>query len=86
MAEISAEFRQVCLHQFDHWTPGNSSGGKMGIEFEAFSPGSFGTSSNAKLKVRLARLQLEVQEKEMVRRADYEHRLQFRKLEIEAEK
>nr|XP_033961533.1 uncharacterized protein LOC117463411 [Pseudochaenichthys georgianus] len=52
--------------------------------FEAFSPGSLGASSDAKLKVCLVRLQMEGQEKE--RRADYEHRLQIRKLEIEAEK
>ena len=54
--------------------------------FEPFSPESHGSSGDAKLKVRLARLQLEAQEKESRRKADYDFKLQVRKLEIEAEK
>lgn len=54
--------------------------------FEPFSPESHGSGVDAKLKVRLARLQLEAQEKESMRKAEYDHRLQVRKLEIEAEK
>ncbi|XP_075933639.1 uncharacterized protein LOC142933416 [Anarhichas minor] len=40
--------------------------------FDPFSPEFRGSSENAKLKVRLARLQLEAQEKEMVRKADHD--------------
>ncbi|KAI3357900.1 hypothetical protein L3Q82_016288, partial [Scortum barcoo] len=52
--------------------------------FEPFSPESRGSSVDVKLKIRLARLQLEAQEKE--RKADHELKLQVRRLEIEAEK
>ena len=52
--------------------------------YEPFSPEGLGSSIDAKLKVRLTRLQLEANEKEMVRKADYT--LQVRKLEIDADK
>ena len=42
--------------------------------FEPFSPEFCGSSADARLKVRLARLQLETEEKEMVHRADYDLR------------
>lgn len=54
--------------------------------FEPFSPESRGSSMDARLKVRLVRLQLEAQEKEKVRKADYDLRLQVHRLEMEAEK
>ncbi|XP_030271730.1 uncharacterized protein LOC115581049 isoform X3 [Sparus aurata] len=54
--------------------------------FEPFSPESHGSSVDARLKVRLARLQLEAQEKERGRKAEYDLRLQVRRLEIEADK
>lgn len=54
--------------------------------FDPFSPGSSRPSSEARLKVRLARLQFEAQEKERMQKADYDLKLQVRKLEIEAEK
>ena len=54
--------------------------------FDPFSPEFHGSSMDAKLKVRLARLQLEAQEKELVHKADYDLRLQVRRLEIEADK
>lgn len=44
------------------------------------------SSQDPKLKVRLTRLQLEAQEKESQRKAEYDLRLQVRKFEIEAEK
>lgn len=54
--------------------------------FEPFSPENRGSSTDAKLKVHLLRLQLEAQEKDQVRKADYDLRLQICRLEIEAEK
>lgn len=55
--------------------------------FDPFSPSHPpGFSSSSKLKVRLTRLQLEAQEKESMRKAEYDLRLQVRKLEIEADK
>ncbi|XP_059208033.1 C-type mannose receptor 2-like [Centropristis striata] len=48
---------------------------------EPFSPESIGSSGNAKLKVRLTRLQLEAKEKENVRKADYELKLQIDSME-----
>lgn len=39
--------------------------------FDLLSPESDAARSDAKLKVRLARLQLEAQEKESMRKADY---------------
>lgn len=52
--------------------------------FEPFSPQLSGSGVDAKVKLRLARLQLEAQEKE--RKAEYDLRLQIRRLEMEAEK
>ncbi len=52
--------------------------------FKPFSV--LGSTMDAKLKVRSARLQLEAQEKELVRKADYDLRLQVSKLETEAER
>uniref|UniRef100_A0A8C6LSG2 CCHC-type domain-containing protein n=1 Tax=Nothobranchius furzeri TaxID=105023 RepID=A0A8C6LSG2_NOTFU len=56
------------------------------LHFGPLSPDRQGSSMNAGLKVRLACLQLEAQEKEQVRKAEYELRLQVRKMEIEADK
>lgn len=75
-------------------TPATPSGEKFEPEvppatlprFEPFSPELHVSSGDARLKVRLARLQLEAQEKEMVRKADYDLQLQVRRLEIAAEK
>ncbi|XP_043098834.1 uncharacterized protein LOC122347537 [Puntigrus tetrazona] len=53
--------------------------------FEPFSPASLGSGGDARLKVRLARVQLEAQERVEGRRAELEWRLKVRKLEIEAE-
>ena len=52
--------------------------------FEPFSPQLSGSSGDVKLKVRLARLQIEAQERQ--RKADYDLKLEIRRLEIEAEK
>ncbi len=54
--------------------------------FEPFSPMSVSSKGETRLKVRLARLQLESQEKIQARQAEMDLRLQVRKLEIEAEK
>ena len=54
--------------------------------FDPFSPESHGSSVDARLKVCLARLHLEAQEKERVCKAEYDLRLQIRRLEIEADK
>lgn len=51
--------------------------------FDPFFPESHGPSHDAKLKVCLARLQLQAQEMESMRKADYDLRLQVCKLEIE---
>ena len=56
------------------------------LRFEPFSPDGLRSSGNAKLKVRLARLQLEAQEKESIRKANYNLKLQVHRLEIEADK
>ncbi|KAJ8361361.1 hypothetical protein SKAU_G00178860 [Synaphobranchus kaupii] len=60
--------------------------------FEAFSPSSSGSWTDARLKVRLARLQLEAQEKargleaqERAQKLEFDHKLAIRKLELEAE-
>lgn len=50
-------------------------------QFEPFSPVSTGSRGDARLKVRLARLQLEAQEKAQVRHAELELRLEIRRLE-----
>jgi len=53
--------------------------------FDPFSPASVCLKGEAKLKVRLARLQLESQEKLQARQAEMDLKLQVRKLEIEAD-
>lgn len=54
--------------------------------FEPFSPISVGSVGDAQLKVRLARVQMEAQERAESRRAEMKLRLEVRRLEIEAEK
>ncbi|KAL4009738.1 hypothetical protein ACER0C_003590 [Sarotherodon galilaeus] len=54
--------------------------------FKPFTPESQTSRSDAKLKVHLLRLQLEAQEKDKVRKADYDLWLEIRRLEMEAEK
>lgn len=54
--------------------------------FDPFSPGSTDSREGARLKVRLARLHYEVQEKAHARQAELDLRLEVRKLEIEADK
>ncbi len=54
--------------------------------FYPFSPPSVGSESDVRLKVRLARMQMEVQERAQTRQAEMELRLKVRRLEIEAEK
>ncbi len=54
--------------------------------FYPFSPPSVGSESDVQLKVRLARMQMEVQERAQTRQAEMELRLKVRRLEIEAEK
>lgn len=53
--------------------------------FDPFSPASTGSVDGARLRVRLARLQLEAQEKAQARQAEMELRLEVRRLEIEAD-
>lgn len=54
--------------------------------FEPFSPGSAESGGgDVRLKVRLARVQMEARERAEDRRADMEFRLEVRRLEIEAE-
>lgn len=55
-------------------------------QFEPFSPVSLNSKGETKLKVCLARLQLEAQEKAQNHQGELDLRLQIRKLEIEAEK
>ncbi|KAL1254352.1 hypothetical protein QQF64_016581 [Cirrhinus molitorella] len=54
--------------------------------FEPFSPSSTASKGETRLKVRLARLQLEAQDKAQSRQAEMDLRLQIRKMEIEADK
>lgn len=54
--------------------------------FDPFSPFSSGSKGDARLKVRLARLQMEAQDKAQTRQAEVELRLKIRTLEIEADK
>ncbi|GAA6085730.1 uncharacterized protein LOC125146164 [Tachysurus ichikawai] len=51
-----------------------------------FSPVSSGSKGDTRLKVRIARLQMEAQEKADKRQAELDLRLKIRTLEIEAEK
>ncbi len=53
--------------------------------FDPFSPGSVDSRDGARLRVRLARLQYEAQEKAQARQAEQNLRLEVRRLEIEAE-
>ncbi len=62
---------------------------KVGATLSPFEPFSLGTpksTGEAKLKVRIARLRAEAQERAQARQAELDLRLQVRKLEIEAEK
>ncbi len=62
---------------------------KVGATLSPFEPFSLGTpksTGEAKLKVRIARLRVEAQERAQARQAELDLRLQVRKLEIEAEK
>ncbi len=54
--------------------------------FETFTPTSQGSGGDARLKIRLAQIQMEAHEKVEERRAEMELRLEVRRLEIEAEK
>ncbi|KAL1268457.1 hypothetical protein QQF64_033820 [Cirrhinus molitorella] len=54
--------------------------------FYPFSPRSSGSESDVRLKARLARMQMEAQERAQMRQAEMELRLKVRTLEIEAEK
>ncbi|GAA6112249.1 uncharacterized protein LOC110439519 [Tachysurus ichikawai] len=51
--------------------------------FDPFSPVSSGSRGEVRLKVRLARLQLEAQEKAQVCQAEFNMRLEIRRLEIQ---
>ncbi len=53
--------------------------------FEPFSPASAGSGVDARLKVRLARVQMDARERAEDRQAERELRLKIRRLEIEAE-
>ncbi len=53
--------------------------------FELFSPASAGSGVDARLKVRLARVQMDARERAEDRQAERELRLKIRRLEIEAE-
>ncbi len=54
--------------------------------YDPFSSASSGSRDEARLKVRLARLQIEAQEKAQVRQAQLDFQLQVKRLEIEADK
>uniref|UniRef100_A0A8C1TD20 Gypsy retrotransposon integrase-like protein 1 n=1 Tax=Cyprinus carpio TaxID=7962 RepID=A0A8C1TD20_CYPCA len=55
-------------------------------QFDPFSPVSSGSKEDVRLKVRIARLQMEAQEKAEKRQAELDLRLKIRTLEIESEK
>ncbi len=54
--------------------------------FEPLSPASVGSGVDARLKVRLARVQMDARERAEDRQAERELRLKIRRLEIEAER
>ncbi|MED6237055.1 hypothetical protein ATANTOWER_018209 [Ataeniobius toweri] len=54
--------------------------------FDPVLPDLNGSSGSLRLKVHLARLQLEAEEREMVREAEFNLKLQIHQLEFEAEK
>ncbi len=86
----------VALAQFssgekDKWSGGADAEAeaetKAGLPpFEPFSPSSVDSLEGTRLKVRLARLHYEAQERAQVRQAELNLQLEIRKLEIEAEK
>ncbi len=86
----------VALAQFssgekDKWSGGADADAeaeaKAGLPpFEPFSPSSVDSREGTRLKVRLARLHYEVQERAQVHQAELNLQLEIRKLEIEAEK
>lgn len=87
----------VSLAQFSSGEEDKRSGGadadveaeveaKAGLPpFEPFSPSSVDSREGTRLKVRLARLHYEAQERAQVRQAELNLQLEVRKLEIEAE-
>ncbi len=82
----------VALAQFssgekDKWSGGAEAEAKAGLPpFEPFSPSSVDSREGMRLKVRLARLHYEAQERAQVHQAELNLQLEIRKLEIEAEK
>ncbi|KAL7851416.1 hypothetical protein AOLI_G00217720 [Acnodon oligacanthus] len=54
--------------------------------FDPFSPGSSGSLHEARTKVRIARLQLEAQEKAHARQAELDLRLAIRKMELDVDR
>ncbi len=54
--------------------------------FEPFSPATPGAKEDAQLKLRLARLRIEAEERAQVRRTEFDLRLEIRRLEIQAKK
>ncbi len=88
----------VALAQFssgekDKWSGGADADAEAEAEakaglppFEPFSPSSVDSREGTRLKVRLARLHYEAQERAQVRQAELNLQLEIRKLEIEAEK
>lgn len=54
--------------------------------FEPFSPATPGSLGESKLKIRLARLRMEAEERAQTRQGEFDLRLKIRRLEIDAEK
>lgn len=54
--------------------------------FEPFSPPTPGSRESANLKVRIARLRMEAEDRAQTRRAEFDLRLEIRRLEIQADK
>ncbi len=77
----------------DKWSGGGDADAEVEAEakaglppFEPFSPSSVDSREGTRLKVRLARLHYEAQERTQVHRAELNLQLEIRMLEIEAEK
>ncbi len=77
----------------DKWSGGADADAEVEAEakaglppFEPFSPSSVDSREGTRLKIRLARLHYEAQERAQVHQAELNLQLEIRKLEIEAEK
>ncbi|GAA6102936.1 uncharacterized protein LOC110439519 [Tachysurus ichikawai] len=92
-SNVEDGIEDVCGEAHEQFSSGEEdkrSGGveaKVGLPpFDPFTPSSVGSLEGARLKVCMARLHYEAQERAQTRQAELNLKLEIRKLEIEAEK